>query len=163
MRVTMTTSRAGFQLWRTTSPSTALTPRLKACAPPFDHHLGDLFQQNPLTFPLVLLAEKIRIAISEITAIIGDTFEDAEIADALLYYKFDKEKVITWLLDGLGIPSSFSWDADLHFFFSSFFFFFFSFQDKHSQQKQPAPKAAATTTAPAAQKKAPAAVTAAGM
>lgn len=47
-----------------------------------------------------MMVEKLRIAISEITAVLGDSFEDAEIADALLYYHFDQEKAISWLLDG---------------------------------------------------------------
>jgi len=55
----------------------------------------------------VLAAGKLRAAIDQIGDIVGNSFEEAEIADALLYYSFDREKTVSWLLDGetfSGVP-----------------------------------------------------------
>jgi hypothetical protein len=43
---------------------------------------------------------ELKRAIVDIAGIVGDTFEEAEIADALLYYQFDRDKTVSWLLDG---------------------------------------------------------------
>jgi len=53
---------------------------------------------------------KLRAGIEQITDIVGDHFEEAEIADALLYYGFDQEKTVSWLLDGKSLLA----DRNMH-------------------------------------------------
>jgi len=86
--------------------------------PPSAHANADGCPQNMRS----RAAARLMSAIDAVREVVStDTASDAEVADAVLYYSFDVEQAVTWLLDQHGraavrrtLPRGGGWGSDAH-------------------------------------------------